>query len=347
MSPRPCGLPLRTAVVGCGAISEFQHLPALAAVEGIEIAALVDLDQRRARRLAEAHGVETVAGAVDGLSGIADAAIVAVPNALHAGLTVELLAQGLHVLVEKPMAVRAEQCDAMIEAAQRAGRVLAVGLEFRCFPASRWVERTLQGGLLGELRSFEVRQGVDLAWPFASDFVLHGEHAGGGVLLDFGAHVLDLLLWWLGDLKPLAYRDDARGGVEANCEIELETAAGVPGTVELSRTRNLPNTCRIEGERGSLEVDIWDPDPCVRLAVSGGGRLRGRVAETGDGGFDFAAAFRRQLEAFVTAVRGGGEPTATGREARRAIALIDSCYALREPLTLPWLQAPAAAAAGI
>lgn len=349
MRPPAPSAPLRTVVVGCGAIAELQHLPALAAVPGIEISALVDLDEGRARRLAELYGVPTVATGFDAAAAGADAAVVAVPNALHAEVAVALLERGLHVLVEKPMAISAAECDAMIEAAHRAGRVLAVGLEFRGFPAARWVERALAAGLLGRLRRFEVRQGVDLAWPFASDFVLHGERAGGGVLLDFGAHVLDLLLWWLGDLAPTAYRDDARGGVESNCLMELETADGVPGTVELSRMRTLANTCRIEGERGTLEVGVWDPDPDVALEVDGRrltGRVAGRVDAGAGGGFDFPTAFRHQLEDFAAAVRGAGEPTATGADGRRVIALIESCYARREALSLPWLDPLDAVPAG-
>jgi predicted dehydrogenase len=129
--------------------------------------------------------------------------------------------------------------------------------------------------------------------------------------------------------------------------MELETADGVRGTVELSRMHTLANTCRLEGERGTLEVGVWDPDPEVALEVAGR-RLAGRVDRQTDGGagFDFPTAFRRQLEAFAAAVRGTGEPTATGADGRRVIALIESCYARREPLSLPWLEPLDAVPAG-
>src|SRR4029079_2627700 len=111
------------------------------------------------------------------------------------------------------------------------------------------VRNLLRDGLLGEIRGFDLRQGVIPRWPFATDFLLKKEMAGGGVLADFGVHVLDLLLWWLGDLNPTDYRADALGGVEWDCEMTLTTGAGITGKVEISRTRNLRNTCVFEGER--------------------------------------------------------------------------------------------------
>jgi len=58
-------------------------------------------------------------------------------------------------------------------------------------------------------------------WKVASDFMFRKE-AGGGVLADTGAHLLDLLLWWLGDYESVEYCDDAVGGVEADCELSYE-----------------------------------------------------------------------------------------------------------------------------
>jgi predicted dehydrogenase len=331
---------VRLAVVGCGAVAAIHHLPAIAASERVVAAVLVDADRERARSLAAAHGVSEVRTDYLEIAGLCDAAIVALPNALHAPAAVGLLGRGIPVLVEKPMAVSAAECDQMIEAAARAGRVLAVGLEFRFFDASRTVRDLLAAGLLGPLRGFDLRQGVVPRWPFASDFILRKEAAGGGVLADFGSHMLDLLLWWLGDWAEVDYRDDARGGLESDCQMELTLASGIAGTVELSRTRTLRNTCRIEGERGALEVGIWDPDPPIVLRLDGretvlAGRARPAGRESA-AGLDFAAAFRRQIEDFAGAVQAGRQPFVPGEEGRRSIALIEACYARRRPLALPW-----------
>jgi predicted dehydrogenase len=333
---------LRLAVVGCGAISSIHHLPAIALSDRAEAALLVDVDERRARTLAERFGVPEVATDTGRLPERADAAIVALPNSLHAPVSIGLLRRGVHVLVEKPMAMNTRECDAMIAAAADSGAVLAVGHEFRFFDSSLFVRNLLRDGLLGEVRRFEMHQGVIPRWPFATDFLLKKETAGGGVLADFGAHVLDLLLWWLGDWAEVEYWDDAMGGIESDCELRLTMRSGIAGSVEISRTRNLANTCVFEGSCATLEVGVWDPDPEIRLLIADSEvSLAGRARREGSSGLDFTQAFVRQLDDFVDAVRERREPFVPGREGRRSLALIEACYARRQPLVLPWSIPPA------
>jgi predicted dehydrogenase len=339
---------VRLAVVGCGAVAQIHHLPAIAASDRVEAAVLVDADEKRARALAARFGVPEVATDFRDLPGRVEAAVVALPNSLHAPVSIELLRRGVHVLVEKPMAMTVRECDEMIAAAAAGRTVLAVGLDFRFFDASLFVRNLLRDGLLGEIRRFDLRQGVIPRWPFATDFLLKKEMAGGGVLADFGVHVLDLLLWWLGDWTEVEYRDDALGGVESDCEMRLTLGAGIAGTVEISRTRNLRNTCIFEGERATLEAGIWDSDPEIRLSIADREvALAGHARrESGSGlsrsGLNFADVFVRQIDDFARAIRGRREPFVPGSEGRRSLALIEACYERRQPLVLPWSIVPAA-----
>ena len=337
---------VRLAVVGCGAVAQIHHLPAIAASDRVEAAVLVDADEKRARALAERFGVPEVATDFTGLPGKVEAAVVALPNSLHAPVSVDLLRRGVHVLVEKPMAMNVRECDEMIDAARTGRAVLAVGLDFRFFDASLFVRNLLRDGLIGEIRGFDLRQGVIPRWPFATDFLLRKEMAGGGVLADFGVHVLDLLLWWLGDLTVTGYRDDAMGGVESDCEITLATAAGIQGEVEVSRTRTLRNTCVFEGTRAKLEVGVWDPDPEIRLSIAGSevslaGRARGAMESKTGSALNFTDVFVRQIDDFARAIRLRREPFIPGAEGRRSLALIEDCYAQRQLLELPWSVLPA------
>ncbi|HEY0513505.1 MAG TPA: Gfo/Idh/MocA family oxidoreductase [Thermoanaerobaculia bacterium] len=338
---------VRLAVVGCGAVAQIHHLPAIVASDRVEAAVLVDADEKRARALAERFGVPEVATDFRDLPGRVEGAVVALPNSLHAPVSIELLRRGVHVLVEKPMAMNVRECDEMIAAAAAGRAVLAVGLDFRFFDASLFVRNLLRDGLLGEIRRFDLRQGVIPRWPFATDFLLKKEMAGGGVLADFGVHVLDLLLWWLGDLNLIEYRDDALGGVESDCEMKLATVSstggtGAAGTVEISRTRNLRNTCVFEGERATLEAGIWDSDPEIRLSIANREvALAGHARREGGSGLNFADVFVRQIDDFARAVRGRREPFVPGIEGRRSLALIEACYERRQPLVLPWSIVPA------
>jgi hypothetical protein len=99
----------------------------------------------------------------------------------------------------------------------------------------------------------------------------------------------------------------------------------------------LRNTCRFEGEAASLEVGIWDPDPPIAIIRPGSPlRVEGRARRAGGGGLDFNGAFLRSLDDFAAAVAERRETAVPAAEGRRAVALIESCYARARPLVLPW-----------
>jgi predicted dehydrogenase len=236
----------------------------------------------------------------------------------------------------------------MIEAAATGGSVLAVGLVRRYYPAASFVKDLLDDGVLGPVVRVDAREGAVFGWQVVSDATFRRDQ-GGGVLTDIGSHVLDLLGWWLGDPVEVAYADDAMGGVEAECTIDLTLAGGVREHVELSRTRLLRNTIRIEGERGRIEIGPGF-DPEVRLDLGGRGRsLGGRVAERGrPRPARLEELFAAQLADFARAIDDVAKPLVDGVEGRRSIALVEACRRVRRPLDLPWLRpdaAPRAAAA--
>ena len=337
---------LRLGIVGCGAVTERYHLPALLTLPDLRLAAFVDPAIDRARRLAgRAGGADAFAGSEE-LHGRVDAVLLATPNALHERLAVPLLAAGVHVLVEKPMARNTAECDRMIAAGETGGAVLAVGHDFRHFPLARFAKELFAAGTLGRVTQVDVRQSAGGRWPYASAAALSRE-AGGGVLLDFGVHVLDLLLWWLGELRVVSCRDDAAGGIETECELELALDGGAPVSVSLSRTRVLRDTLVVSCERGTAELGVFEP-AVARLTPTGATRsLSGTVSDPEFDRAPLVTVFRRQMADFVAAIRGEGGPTVTGREGRRVVALAEACYAMRRPLRQPWDYPEAYATAGV
>jgi predicted dehydrogenase len=315
---------LRLGVIGCGAVTEYFHLPALAALPEPGEIWLVDPELERARALAERLGANSAASH-DGLE--LDAAIVAVPNHLHAEVATGLLERGVHVLCEKPLARTA--AEARTVAAAGGPALLAVGNFRRHFRSTRLVRDLLAAEECGPALGFEAVEGFVYAWGTASGYAVDRERAGGGVLLDLGSHVLDQLRFWLGELELRGYRDDAHGGLEADCVVELET-----GTVELSRTRELGSEVRIRCERGaivaplarsgavSIELDGAEPDVIESDGAADGG---------------YADAFAAQLREFLEAAGGRGAPAATGADGVAVLELIDACYASRQALPEPWV----------
>lgn len=316
---------IRLALIGCGAVTQRNHAPALRAVPAVRVTHLVDVDPAMTAALAERAGYSDVLHltAADTLPGAVDAALLAVPHHLHETLAVPLLEAGVHVFVEKPMALTSASCDRMLAAAGRGGASLAVGLARRFLPSYRWVRGALQDGLLGTLRRFVVEEGGPYSWPLRSGFMFDREQAGGGVLFDVGAHVVDALLWWLGDLEVTQARDDARGGVEADVTIDLRTADGVPGVLRLSRLRALSNAATLVGDRGELEVGLLD------------GRITWRrpgapaLEATVEGARGLAAIFEEQLASWIDALDAGRAPPIDGVAGRRSVAWIEACYARR------------------
>jgi predicted dehydrogenase len=229
----------------------------------------------------------------------------------------------------------------MIDAASETGTVLAVGLMRRFLHSTLFASWAAQSGVLGEIESFDFREGNVYNWPVESDFFFRSETAGGGVLFDTGAHTLDLLLWWLGDVEHFTYRDDSYGGVEADCELQLEMVSKAKGIVELSRTRNLRNTAIIRGKRAELEIALRTNEAVIRSleggpALSGAGLLSGSQCPIEQ---VFVDLFPIQIHDWVEAIRTGRLPTVPGTEGRRSVALIEACYSKRQGLELPWITA--------
>jgi predicted dehydrogenase/nucleoside-diphosphate-sugar epimerase len=351
--PGPVRDLIRIALVGCGAATRELHLPVLAGHEGVRLTALVDRDPDRARELAKAYKVDTVLSDTRELDRrVADAAVVCTPPFHHAPGSIELAERGLHVLVEKPMAVNYEAAQAMVRAAERAGIVLAVGLFRRLLPATRLVRGILDSGWLGQVLEFDVEEGEVYNWPTATLGNMRRDLSGGGVLIDFGSHTIDRLLFFFpGPAEVLEYRDNALGGIESDCVARLRLTCRlgpVEGRVELSRTRNLRNTFRFRCERGTVElrageryqVTITPANAAIADVLSDGPRDCRVEAAWGDQVEEesWYAAFRDQIDEWLESIRTGRPCRLAGSTALPSIKLIDECYTRRQPLVEPWVE---------
>jgi predicted dehydrogenase len=331
---------LSLAIIGCGAVTELGHLPAAASSNVAIATILVDKNLARAQQLARQFHIPHVSDDYREVFGKADAAIVALPHYLHAPVSIDLLKQGIHVLVEKPMALNLAECDAMIEAAKQNNAILAVGVVRRFLSYYTFGKTLMDSGFLGRISSFDIREGSIYGWPVASDFFFRKETAGGGVLIDTGAYTMDMVQWWFGKCRSLEYLDDNMGGVEANCEIRLQMENGAKGYIELSRTRNLRNTIIIQGEKGTVEASLHSP----RISIDprdASTKVVGDVLELKDAKpkvAPLAELLRMQLEDWIGAITNKTQPRVPGEEGRKSVELIEACYRNRKPLELSWLS---------
>lgn len=327
----------RLAVVGCGAAARWIHLPALERI-GWTPRLFVDPNLERAVNLSTGSGAPASTEYEPHLEDF-DAALIAVPHAYHADLACSLLERGKHVFVEKPLALNSADAERMVNTAARTEMTLSVGLMRRQLSAARWLKLILEQGALGGIQAFDVREGSPYEWMVASDAIWRKESAGGGVLVDLGAHVLDLLDWWLGPLEVVEYIDDSYGGVEADCLLTVATRGGATGTIELSRTRKLRQTALIRGERATIEVGTdsntirTHPESLSTRRLEG---VRGRSLkhQTYDDLFD------AQLSHWRAVVNGKAAPAVTGEEAMSSLKTIEEAYRQRRQWSLPWVDIP-------
>ena len=327
---------LRLAVAGTGGIAAV-HAAALACVPGVRLAAAQNDRPESLVRFAARFGVDRTYLRLDDLlaDGAADALVVCTPNALHAPQAIAALEAGLHVLVEKPMALSAAEGQAMVEAAARAGRVLAVAHCWRHDAEARWLRARLAAGAIGEIvrtRSF----GVHVGWGPGGWFARR-ELAGGGALVDMGVHALDTARFLLGDPAPLRVfarverryghrTNDPGADVDDTGLVVVDWQGGITSEVACGwwhpHADGPEAATRLQGTDGYASL--------FPTLVQRGGT--GSATETEDGGFPpraphcLPAMYEAQAAAFVAAVRGETAPVAEGRDALAVQRVLDAAY---------------------
>lgn len=349
MASPTCNEP-RIAIVACGALTELFYAPALTTLargRALKVAALIDPNPARVAAIQPAFPGSVCGASLDDIPDNIDLAIVASPAGFHAAQSIALLRRGMHVFCEKPMARSAAECEAMIEAARDAGRLLGIGHFKRFFPATRQIRELIEAQTFGRLVDFHFFDGGKFGWPAQSRTLFDRQAGGGGVLIDIGVHALDLALWWFGEPVEIACADDAMGGVEANVAVTLRYANGATGALIASRDVETPNRYVIRFERGWV---AWNPVDANHIELGWGAyyALKAathhahpmmRLPAAGDIAPSRHQAFMLQIDAMLDAIQGKGTVGVGGEDGRRVMALIDRCYAASTLIDMPWLGA--------
>jgi predicted dehydrogenase len=332
--------PIRLAILGCGAITRSEHIPAVIAHPGAQLVALADLDVSRANGLIQGRGLSCRAVSdYRELLGQVDAVINALPNHLHVTSNQEFLHAGVHVLCEKPLAITAADARACTELAKQKKLVLAVGMNRRFTASHPLLKLMMQEGLLGTVREYDFQYGGAFDWRSASGFYFDTAKAGGGALLDSGVHMLDSVLDWFGPVTAFDYQDDDWGsGIEANTILDVThdgNLGEVTGRLRLSRTFDLKNRLLVRGTQAEAEISVHDPEVVVLHRVIAGEPVSQTMRlENYPGG----SSYLRQLDNFLQSLANGSRPKVDGWQAVRVLELIENCRAHRRRIPEPWAQ---------
>ena len=218
---------VRMGIVGFGGIGKVRAR-ALAQSADCKLTAVCDAD---AAQLGTAPDGVSRFNSYDELlaSGACDAVSISTPPDSHEELAVRAFAAGKHVLVEKPMAATIPACNAMLAAAEQAGRVLAVGFNHRYFKGTKRVQAALRSAEIGSLRYFKAYAGHFGLPELRSPWMYDKHVMGGGTLCDNGVHVIDLIRYLMGEVESVAAEIPApiwNVGVEDNAFLHLHGGNG-------------------------------------------------------------------------------------------------------------------------
>ena len=194
---------MKVAVIGCGTIANGQHIPAYMANEKAEIKYFCDVKLERAQKAVEQYGCGTAVA--DYHEVLADDEVVAVsvctPNLMHKQITIDALRAGKHVLCEKPAARVYEDALEMQKAQHETGKILNIGVVNRFNTNVNKLKELIDAGELGEIYQVYVSFRSHRSIPGLGGAFTTNDIAGGGVLIDWGVHFLDIVMYCCGDPK--------------------------------------------------------------------------------------------------------------------------------------------------
>lgn len=267
---------LRVGLIGTGFMGKA-HAFGFAAAPRVfdlpfEIVLHTVADQTAALAAEAAETLGFAKGTGDWRSIVADPEIdlvdVTAPNALHKEMALAAIAAGKHVYCEKPLAPLASDAREMADAAEAAGVTTQVGFNYLCNPMVRLAREMIEGGELGEIRSFRGIHAEDYMADAAHPFSFRNDRVGGGVLADLGSHALATAEYLVGPIAEvmgdcttvIASRPDGQGSTRAVETDDISRAFlrfsnGATGSVEASWIalgRKMQHDFEVYGSKGAL-----------------------------------------------------------------------------------------------
>ena len=305
--------------------------------QGVELTAIADIDERRARRAAEEFGARHWYTDHRALLARDDVHIVSLclPHHVHRDVAIEAARAGKHVLCEKPLALDVGEADAMIAAAREAGVHLGVIFQHRWDPPFQRLRRAIDRRAFGQLLLGHVfhRCRNLTAVEFRDAWREHGKTVGGGVIMMQTIHFLDILLWCLGPVQSVTARVDAlvlKRDVEDTGSAVLRFRSGAIGSVVTTEAIETERISRLEihGTTGSA---VWENNAWVRWEAPGYVEEplpddEPRLSEADRARLLFGTGHVKQIADFVDRLRQGRPPSVTGEDGRHATAVVRAMY---------------------
>jgi len=328
------------AILGSGMVANYHRLAITAnAEQGARLVAVGHYNPVRFAEISARFGVPCVSQQELLADPAVDVVCICTPSGQHAAQAIAAARAGKHVLVEKPMALSLTDADAMIAACDQASTKLGVALQRRAEPLFRRVYEAIQAGDLGDLTLGVVTLPYYRPQAYYDQAEWRGTWTldGGGVLMNQGIHLVDLLVWYMGD--PITVQAHA-GTLYQSIEVEDTLAAtlcfpsGAMATIAATTTASpgFPHRLEIYGTGGGIQIEgetvrHWVlADPATATverpetgppATAGAGADPRGIAPAGH------IAILRDL---IHALREDRAPQIDGTEGRRSLAAVLAVY---------------------
>jgi 1,5-anhydro-D-fructose reductase (1,5-anhydro-D-mannitol-forming) len=317
---------IRWGIIGCGDVTEVKSGPGFQKAAGSRLVAVMRRDAARAADYAQRHRVarwyDDAAALVNDPE--VDAIYVATPPGAHVEGARLAAGAGKPCYIEKPMARSASECDAMLAAANAAGQKLFVAYYRRAQPRFLKIKELLASGVLGQLTGINYRMSMPTptnADPAKAPWRLDTARSGGGLLLDMGSHVLDLLDFFFGPLEAV-HGDAARiatAGLVEDAVAMTFRAGGVPGAATWNFASHIKeDVLEFTGTAGRVSASVFGTE-AVQLETA-----HGPVP------FEFPTlphVAQPLIQTVVNELLGRGTCPSTGDSARRTSQVMDRVLA--------------------
>jgi len=310
----------RVAVIGAGEIAKF-HLQAMTEIKQLQAVAIADVVLDRAIVAGNWFQIAAYADYKEMVQREQpDIVVITLPHYLHREAAAWSAEQGCHILLEKPMALNAWECEEIIQAVRRSQVALMIGHTQHYKPENRKAKELIAQGSLGELVMINDTRHVHYFREDRPSWFLEKAKAGGGIMMNLGVHSVDKIQWLTGSgiervKASLSYFGD-KGDIEGSGLVYLETSTGVAATISQSGYRGVPrDETELIFTSGMLKIvsgkGVW---------LSDGGEYR-RV-ELEEKTNPFTLQFIDLLEAIETGV----EPDCSGEYAKSVVSVIEAIY---------------------
>jgi predicted dehydrogenase len=319
----------RIALIGAGNIAQNIHLPILSKMAGVEIVALCDRNRSKAKVIAERYGIKHICRevkdvlAIDGI----DAVDICTSTDSHSEIAIECLEAGKDALIEKPLARNWQEAALINETAERCGRKVMVAMNHRFRPDTITLKSIIEQGELGAFQY--VKAGWLKQRSGEQKWLEQADRSGGGVMLDLGIVLIDLILWLTNFPKVHSVRAVMQKHQTRNVEDFvtgfLNFADDTVAIFETSWTLQRPEElyyCNFFGDKGSAFIN---PLKIIRkkgsefISTESSEGTRSKTAL-------YQKSYQNELQHFINAVQGLVPVASTAGEAVYRMRIIDSLY---------------------